>query len=61
MALEILQPHDQVLLVLQQELLTGFKCGTEVGGQSHHVGGDIVEVPRRGLVVVSHLQGTGGD
>lgn len=58
-ALEILQPHDQVLLVLQQELLAGFEGGAEVGGQSRHVGGDVVEVPRRSLVVVSHLRGTG--
>lgn len=54
--LEVLQPCDQVVLVLQQELLTGLKGGTEVGGEPHHIGGDIVEVPGRRLVVVSHLR-----
>lgn len=58
-ALEILQPHDQFILVLQQELLAGFKGGAETGGQSCHIGGDVVEVHRCSLIVVSHLRDRG--
>lgn len=54
-ALGVLQPHDQFILVLQQELLAGFKGGAEAGGQSRHIGGDVIEIHWCSLVVVSHL------
>lgn len=58
-SLEVPEARDQVVLVLQQEPLTGLEGGAEVGGEPGHVGGDVGQVPRRRLVVVGHLRRAG--